>query len=96
MVPVPRKDSEFYFALGSADSPDAPHQGPFFAQPSPSRLVAAVGELEANRTLANPADERSPCTDPPWRIEEHDRVGALKPKVECGVVVAVGDPLVAG
>jgi hypothetical protein len=96
MVPVPRQDSEFSCALISAVSPDAPDQRPFFAQPSQSRLVAVVGQLEPNRTPANPADERSPCTDPPWRIEEHGRVCALEPKVECGVVVAVEDPLVAG
>jgi hypothetical protein len=52
--------------------------------------------LEASRTLANPANERSPCTDPPWRIQEHDRVRALKTILESGVVVAVGDPLLAG
>jgi hypothetical protein len=96
MAPVPRQNSEFSFALGSTDSPDAPGQGPFIVQPSQSRLVAAVRQLEASRTLANPADECSLCADPPWRIKDHDRVCPLKPKVECALVVAVGDPLVAG
>ena len=96
MVPVPRQDSEFSFALGSVVSPEAPGQRPFIAQPAQGRLVATVGQLEANRTLAHPADECSPCTDPPWCIEEHRRVCALEPKVECGMVVAVENPLVAG
>jgi hypothetical protein len=95
MVPVPRQNSEFQFAFGSADPPDAPDQRPFIAQPPQSRLVAAVGQLEAKRTLADPADERAPCTDPPRRIEEHHRVCALKPKIERAVVVAVDDPLVS-
>jgi len=56
MVPVPRQGLEFQFPIRSADSPDAPDQPPFVAQPSQSRLVAAVGQLETSRTLANPAD----------------------------------------
>jgi len=96
VVRVPRQDFEFYFALRSVVSPDSPDQRPFFPQPAQSRLIATVGKLEANRTLAYPADECSPCTDPPSRIEEHRRVCAIEPKVKCGVVVAVENPLVAG
>ena|ERR1700722_1455298 len=65
-------------------------------RPALSRLVATVGQLEANRTPADPADECSPCTDSPWRIEEHGRVCALEAKLKCGVVVAVENPLIAG
>ena len=83
--------SELLLSLRSAASPDAPGQPPFVLPPSQSRLVAAVGQLEASRTLAYPADQCSPCTDPPRRVEVHDRVGALQPKVECGVVVAVDE-----
>ena len=54
MVPVPRQGLELEFAVRSAELPDAPDQPPFVAQPSQSRLVAAVGQLEASRTLANP------------------------------------------
>jgi hypothetical protein len=37
-----------------------------------------------------------PCADPPPHVEEHDRVCSLESKIERGVVVAVGDPAVAG
>jgi hypothetical protein len=96
MVPVSRQDAEFSLALRPAVSPNSPDQRPFIAQPAQSRLVAAVGQLKASRTLADPAHECSPCTDPPWSIEVHHRVCALEPKLKCGVVVAVENPLVAG
>ena len=79
MLPVLRQDFEFSFSLRAADSPDAPDQAPFVAQSSPGGLVAALGQLEASRTFANPAHERAPCADPPRRIEEHNRVRALEP-----------------
>ncbi len=72
--PVPRQDSELSFSFRAVDSPDAPDQRPFVAQPSPGGIIAAVGQLEANRRLANPAHERAPCADPPRCVEEHDRV----------------------
>ena len=96
MVRVPRQDFEFSIALRSVDSPDAPGQQPLVAQPAQSRLVATLGQLKAIWTLADTTDECSPYTDPPGRIEEHRRVCALEPKVECGVVVAVENPFVAG
>jgi hypothetical protein len=84
MVPVLRHDSEFPVALRAADSADAPGQRPFFPQPPPGRLLASVGQLETGRPLANTANERSPCTDPPRRIHEHHRVRALKAVVGSG------------
>src|SRR4029450_11039438 len=95
MPSVLRQDFEFAFALSAPDSPDAPDQPPFVAQPSPGGIVATVGQFEANRRLANAAQERTPCADPPRCVEEHDGVCAREPKVERGVVVAVDDPLVA-
>ena len=96
MLRVPRQDSEFELALRSMDSPDAPGQRPFVSQPAQIRLVAPVGQLETNWTLADAADESSPYTEPPGRIEEHRRVCALESKVECRVVVAVENPPVTG
>src|ERR1700721_1217628 len=95
-IPVPRQSPQFSIAFRSVPSPNAPGQRPLFAQAPQSRLVTAARQLEANRTLANAADERSPCADRPRRIEEHDRVRALKPKVKCGVVVAIDNPPVPG
>ena len=89
---VLRRNRKLSFALRVAASPDAPDQPPFVAQPSPGRIIAAVGRLETARH-AKPAHERAPCADPPRRVEEHEGVRALEPKIECDV--AVNDPLLA-
>jgi hypothetical protein len=77
VVAVSRQVSELYFEFRAAVSPDAPDQRPLCGRPSKKRLLTTVGQLEASRTFANPADERSPCTDPPWRIEQHDNILVL-------------------
>ena len=95
MLSVLRHDLQLSFAVRAADSPDAPSQPPFVAKPTHPRLVTAVWQLEVSRARPDPADERAPCTDPPRYVEEHDRVCTRESKIERGVVVAVGDPLVA-
>lgn len=96
MLSVLRQDLQLSFALRAADSPDAPNQAPFIAKPTQTGLVTAVWQLEVNRARSNPTHERAPCADPPPYVEEHDRVCSLESKIERGVVVAVGDPVVAG
>src|SRR3954469_768128 len=79
VIRVPRKDAELSFSLRAADSPDAPGQPPFVAQPSPGGLIAADRQLEAGRTPTDPARQRTLGADPPRRVEEHDRVRPLEP-----------------
>src|SRR5688500_15300098 len=93
MAPMPRHDRQLSLALRPPPQPDAPNQPPFVTQPSPCRRVAAVGPLTLRRT--QPSYERARCADPPWRVEEHDRIRALEPQVERLVIVAVGNPLLA-
>jgi hypothetical protein len=66
------------------------------ARPTKAGLVAALRQIKASRARADPAHERAPRADPPPCAKEHDRVCSLESKVERGVVVAVGDPVVAG
>src|SRR4051794_29524169 len=95
MLPVLRQDRALSFALRPTNSPDTPGQAPFIAQPSPGGLIAAGRQLEAGRTLTYPARERTLCADPPRRVKQYNRVRALEPLGQCGVVVAVGDPLLS-
>src|ERR1700757_2691614 len=96
MLSVLREDLQLSLPVRAADSPDAPSQAPFIAKPTQTGFVTAVCELEANRARSNPTRERAPCADPPPHVEEDNRVCSLESKIERGVVVAVGDPVVAG
>jgi hypothetical protein len=96
MLPVLRQDRQLCLGLRAADSPDAPGQAPLIAKPAQTGLAAALWQLEPSRARPDPAHKRPPCADPPRQVEEHDRVCSPEPKIERRVVVAVGDPVIAG
>src|ERR1700751_2602073 len=96
MLSVLREDLQLSLAVRAADPPEAPSQAPFIAKPMQTGFVTAVWQLEASRARSNPTHEPPPCADPPPYLEEHNRVRSLESKIERGVVVAVGDPVVAG
>src|SRR4051812_22002648 len=63
---------------------------PLVVQPSPERIVAPPNRLP------QAAQERASRAHPPGRVEKHNGVRAFDAEFECLVVVAVGDPRVAG
>src|SRR3954469_24367368 len=67
-----------------------PMAKPLVVQPSPERIVAPPNRLP------QAAQERASRAHPPGRVEKHNGVRAFDAEFECLVVVAVGDPRVAG
>ena len=70
--------------------PDATDYPPLIAQPSSHRIFATLGHLAP--WLPKPACERTTRAYPPRRVQKYNGLGAFERKVECLVIVAVGDP----